>query len=463
MVTTAQEAAERGRAARKLASRRCHGDWKPAPDRPDPVAILERQNASRLPDLVPIRTGRMLRSPFTFFRGAAAVMAADLAATPTTGLTVQLCGDAHLVNFGVFAAPDRDLVFDLNDFDETLPGPWEWDVKRLAASFAIAGRARRFSARERSTATTAALRAYRQAMRRFAAMRTLDVWYARMEVAEQFDRWDRQTAGTHRKAMDKALAKARRKDSLRAFARLTHEVDGQPRIVSDPPLIVPMTDLLGDAELEHFFAGIGTLIRQYRDSLPADRRLLLDGYSAVDSARKVVGVGSVGTRCWIVLLLGHDDDDPLFLQIKEAERSVFEDYAGRSRFGAHGRRVVEGQRLTQAASDVFLGWMRADASFGEGAGHYYVRQLWDAKLSVDIDTIDPHGLEVYAEVCGWTLARAHARTGDRAGIASYLGGSDRFDDAVAEFAERYADQNERDHAALGEAVAAGRLPARDDL
>jgi uncharacterized protein (DUF2252 family) len=425
----------------------------------DPVAILEQQAETRTPELVPIRYGRMVRTPFAFFRGAAAIMAADLADTPATGLDVQLCGDAHLSNFGVYAAPDRDLVFDLNDFDETLPGPWEWDVKRLAASFAVAGRDRGLEASERRETVLAAMRSYRGAMRQFAAMRTLDVWYARLDVAQQFARWVESGGAAARRNADRALAKARRKDSLRAVAKLTRNEDGMPRIVSDPPLIIPLDELLPEAEKERVERELVRLLRGYARTLQADRRHLLGAYRPVEMAHKVVGVGSVGTRAWIVLLLGRDASDPLVLQVKEAQRSVLEPYTRRSRQSNQGQRVVDGQRLMQSASDVFLGWLRVNEGLDGGTRDFYVRQLWDAKVSAPIEELDGYQLARYAEVCGWTLARAHARTGDREAIAAYLGAADRFDRALATFAEAYADQNERDHAALAAAIEAGRLEA----
>jgi uncharacterized protein (DUF2252 family) len=425
----------------------------------DPVAILEQQAETRTPELVPIRYGRMVRTPFAFFRGAAAIMAADLADTPATGLDVQLCGDAHLSNFGVYAAPDRDLVFDLNDFDETLPGPWEWDVKRLAASFAVAGRDRGLEASERRETVLAAMRSYRGAMRQFAAMRTLDVWYARLDVAQQFARWVESGGAAARRNADRALAKARRKDSLRAVAKLTRNEDGMPRIVSDPPLIIPLDELLPETEKERVERELVRLLRGYARTLQADRRHLLGAYRPVEMAHKVVGVGSVGTRAWIVLLLGRDASDPLVLQVKEAQRSVLEPYTRRSRQSNQGQRVVDGQRLMQSASDVFLGWLRVNEGLDGGTRDFYVRQLWDAKVSAPIEELDGYQLARYAEVCGWTLARAHARTGDREAIAAYLGAADRFDRALATFAEAYADQNERDHAALAAAIEAGRLEA----
>jgi uncharacterized protein (DUF2252 family) len=378
-------------------------------------------------------------------------MAADLAATPVTGLRVQLCGDAHLLNFGGFAAPDRSLVFDLNDFDETLPGPWEWDVKRLVASVAVAGRDRGFDPGARRDATTATVSAYREAMRRFADMRTIDVWYARFDIDDQFAHLSQRVSAAERRQVEKGLAKARAKDSLRALRKLTYEVEGEPRIVNDPPLIVPLRDLLDDADVERLQDRLPGYIQAYEDTLQPDRRHLLSAYRAVDLAHKVVGVGSVGTRAWIVLMLGRDASDPLFLQLKEADRSVLEPFAGRSRPNNQGRRVVEGQRLMQAASDVLLGWFRSDDPDGRRRD-YYVRQLWDAKASVAIDALGVDELARYGEICGWTLARAHARTGDRVAIAAYLGHSDRFDKALATFAEAYADQNERDYAAFAAAV-----------
>jgi uncharacterized protein (DUF2252 family) len=437
----------RGSAARTTAPRSGHARWEPAPDRADPVEVLTRQDQTRTSALVPIRHERMLTSPFAFFRGAAAVMAADLADTPVTGLRVQLCGDAHLLNFGGFAAPDRSLVFDLNDFDETLPGPWEWDVKRLAASVAVAGRGRGFADDARRDAIVATVRAYREAMRRFADMRTIDVWYARLDVDQQFARLAQKvSAGQHRR-IDKGLAKAHGKDSLRALQKLTHEVDGEPRIVSDPP-VVPLRDLLDPAEAERVRDRVPVYVQAYEQTLQPDRRHLLGGYRPVDIAHKVVGVGSVGTRAWIVLMLGRDASDPLFLQLKEAERSVLEPFAGRSRPVNQGRRVVEGQRMMQAASDVLLGWLRIEHDVDGRPRDYYVRQLWDEKASVAIDALSADELARYGAICGWTLARAHARTGDRDALAAYLGRSDRFENALAAFAEAYADQNERDYAAF---------------
>ncbi|HEX6696168.1 MAG TPA: DUF2252 domain-containing protein [Solirubrobacteraceae bacterium] len=451
-----------GRAARQRAPRSAHALWEAAPDRRDPVATLERQAATRTPELVPVRYGRMARSPFAFFRGAAAIMAADLAATAVTGLQAQLCGDAHLANFGGFAAPDRSLVFDLNDFDETLPGPWEWDVKRLAASVAVAARDRGFDGAAQHDIVVSGVRAYREAMRAFAAMRTIDVWYARLDVERRLAEWGRHLDTGSRKELDHAVAKARRKNSLRALSKLTYEVDGGPRIVSDPPLIVPIGELLG-ADAAPELARLEALLRDYRRSLPPEVRELAAGYQPVDLAHKVVGVGSVGLRAWIVLLLGRDDADPLFLQVKEAQASVLEPFARRGSVRNQGQRVVRGQRLMQAAGDILLGWLRVEEDIGDGRPRdYYVRQLWDAKGSVPIELLSASELSAYAETCGWTLARAHARSADRVAIGAYLGASDRFDRAVAAFAELYADQNERDHVALVAAIRAGRIAADPD-
>jgi uncharacterized protein (DUF2252 family) len=420
---------------------------------------LEAQDATRVPELVPIRYGRMNVSPFAFFRGAATVMAHDLGAGARTPFQTQLCGDAHLMNFGGFASPERDLVFDLNDFDETLPGPFEWDVKRLAASVEIAGRERAFKKSDRKNAVLESVKAYRCAITRFAAMGNLAVWYARLDVAailgELHAAHDRKLA----KSLARSAAKAESNDSMRALSTLTRDVNGEPRIVSEPPLIVPLAELPnGDAQ-----GVIPAVFRSYRRSLSEDRRVLLDRFRRVDVARKVVGVGSVGTQCWIVLMLGRDDRDPLFLQLKEAEASVLEPLLGGSSFATHGQRVVEGQRLMQAASDIFLGWVHAEPEPDDLTPDFYVRQLRDWKLSIDVRTILPHGLAVYGAACGWTLARAHARSGDAVAIGAYLGGSDRFDRAIAEFARAYADLNEQDHRALLDAIAHRRVSALDGV
>jgi uncharacterized protein (DUF2252 family) len=454
----ASERAAAGRAARSEARRSSHAAWEPPASRADPVAILERQAVSRVPELVPIRYGRMSASPFAFFRGAAAVMSADLAGTPVSGLRVQACGDAHLSNFGAFAAPDRRLVFDLNDFDESLPGPWEWDVKRLAASFAIAGRENGFKRKERAPALLTAVRTYREAMRAFASQRNLEVWYARLDVESVIGEIEAEPKLTAQ--VRKGVAKAQAKDSLRALEKLTHVVDGELRIRAEPPLLVPAEELMPAGESHDLEGVLLEVLGAYRETLPADRQYLLDGYRFRHMARKVVGVGSVGTRAWVVLMTGADDGDPLFLQAKEAEASVLEPYAGASRFKNHGQRVVEGQRLMQAASDIFLGWCPAIGLDGRDRD-FYVRQLWDWKRSVEVERLTPHGLELYARMCGWTLARAHARSGDRIAIAAYLGGGDAFDQAIAEFSESYADQSERDHAALVEAIGSGRIAAEE--
>ena len=424
--------------------------------------MLEDQAKRRVQELVPIRYGRMLASPFTFFRGAAAIMAMDLAKTPESGLRVQACGDAHLSNFGIFAAPDRREVFDINDFDETLPGPWEWDVKRLAASVAIAGRDREFTPKEIRAAVLRTVRSYREAMREFAAMRNLDVWYARLDVDTLLVDLAQVATPKAMKEARKGVAKAGKKNSLKAFDRLVRVVDGEPRIISDPPLLVPVRELVSDDEAQEREERILNLLGRYRESLKGDRRHLFDSYRFVEMARKVVGVGSVGTHAWVVLMMGRDGQDPLFLQAKEAEASVLERYVGKSEFGNHGERVVEGQWLMQASSDILLGWLPAMA-FDGSRRHFYVRQLWDGKRSVDIETLPPRGLAIYGRVCGWALARAHARSGDRIAIGSYLGKSKTFDHAIAEFSERYADQNERDYGLLADAAKSGRIEVETDL
>jgi uncharacterized protein (DUF2252 family) len=461
---TAEQRAARGRAAREECPRSSHAGFELAPDR-DPVKILEAQAETRVPELVPVRYGRMLVSPFTFYRGAAAVMAHDLAATPRAGLRAQLCGDAHLSNVGGYASPERTLVFDLNDFDETLPGPFEWDVKRLVASFEIAGRDREFDDAERRVAVSSAVRSYRTWMRKAAESSNLDVWYARLDVDEIEQRLRAQQAKHQAETVSKAAAKARTKDSMKAFSKLTQIVDGEPRIVSDPPLIVSAADLAEQAgiEYERLESVIHNLFREYRETLQEDRRHLLEEFRFVDLARKVVGVGSVGTRCWILFLLGRDGNDPLFLQIKEAQESVLEPYLGKSDYSNHGQRVVAGQRLMQTTSDIFLGWLRSPDTLDGQSRDFFVRQLWDWKTSVDLDTILPKGLELYGEVCGFLLARAHARSGDRIAIASYLGKGDTFDRALAEFAVAYADQNERDYAVLKKAADEGRISVQEGL
>jgi uncharacterized protein (DUF2252 family) len=449
------ERAAVGKAARGDASRSSHGEWAPAKDRPDPVELLEAQATTRVGQLVPLRYGRMLVSPFTFYRGAAAVMASDVAAAPRSGFDVQLCGDAHLSNFGAYASPDRELVFDVNDFDETLPGPWEWDVMRLAASFAIAGRASGFKRGVRRQIVAAMSAKYRQAMQRMADIGNLEVWYTKMDVEAVARGWATAAGEKEVKAFRRNLAKTRAKDRMRALSKLTREVDGKLRIVSEPPLIVPIDELVDDTEAE-IEARVLEILADYRDSLPEDRRVLLDSYRFVDAALKVVGVGSVGTRAFVVLLLGRDSGDPLFLQVKEAQRSVLEPYAVASAFENQGERVVQGQRLTQAASDILLGWVKAKGIDGEQRD-FYVRQLWDQKGSAKVENMDPPALTAYAEICGTTLAHAHARSGDRIAIASYLGKSETFDKAMATFAESYADQNESDYAALKAAADDGRI------
>jgi uncharacterized protein (DUF2252 family) len=458
------ERAARGKEARAAVPRDSHAVFDPPPGRPDPLGLLEEQAKSRVPELVPIRWGRMMVSPFTFYRGAALPMASDLATTPVSGLAVQACGDAHLSNFGIFGSAERRLVFDVNDFDETLPGPWEWDVKRLTASLEVAGRDNGFGGKDRREIVTAAVARYRQAMRSFAGMTNLDVWYERADLEDLRAEFDSQMKKRQRKKVDRGMAKARTRDSMQEVAKLTHPVDGRPRIISDPPLLVPVTDLLDKQEdFAAFEAQIKELIVKYRRTVETARRFLLEQYGYADMARKVVGVGSVGTRCWIILMLGRDDKDPLFLQVKEAEASVLSRFVGASKYPNMGQRVVAGQRLMQASSDIFLGWQRAEAGQDGKQRDFYVRQLRDWKYSIAIEDLAPDAMRIYGELCGWTLARAHARSGDRIAIASYLGGSDVFDRAITQFASAYADQNERDHKSLVDAVASGRITAERDL
>jgi uncharacterized protein (DUF2252 family) len=453
-----------------------HSGWSPATDRPDPVALLEQQNRNREPDLVPVRHGRMMVSPFTFYRGAAKVMAADLKDTPVAGLDAQLCGDAHLSNFGAFASPERTLLFDLNDFDETLPGPFEYDVKRMAASFAIAGRNNGFSPADAQAAALASVTAYREAMAGFAQLPTMDIWYSRLPEDELMTsvratvaqagatahgKKARKRAAKEGKRAEKTVEKAHTRDSLQALSKLGEVVDGRYQIVSQPPVVVPARDLAAAYGLSP--GALGRVIRQqfraYRASLPDDRRQLLERFEIVDMARKVVGVGSVGTRAFIVLLQGRDEHDPLFLQVKEATASVLEGSLRRSRYRQPGERVVQGQRMMQAASDVYLGWTKGV----EAGRYYYWRQLRDMKGSALVELMTPLALAFYARTCGWTLARAHARSGDPVAIAEYLGDSDAFDRSVTDFSQRYADQNERDFEGFAQAVRSGRLEAREGI
>jgi uncharacterized protein (DUF2252 family) len=460
---TVEERVARGRAARAEVPRSSHAGFEPAPRRPDPVKLLQRQAETRVPELVPIRYGRMLVSPFTFYRGSALIMASDLAATPRSGLTVQCCGDAHLSNFGVFASPERKLVFDLNDFDETLPGPWEWDVKRLAVSVLIAARDRNFSVKEQDRILLDTVEAYRTSMAGFAELNDLDVWYAHLDVERALQDLGGQLEAKAVKRTKKALAKARTKDSMSAFSKLTERVDGETRIVAEPPLIVPIEDLAEDTERDEMFDALRALMGSYRDTLERDRRVLLDQFHLVDFARKVVGVGSVGTRAWIALMLGRDGEDPLFLQMKEAEASVLEQFLGPSEFENHGERVVTGQRLMQASSDIFLGWVHVESGLDERDRDFYGRQLKDWKGSAEIDQMVPSGMAEYGRLCGWTLARAHARSGDRIAIAAYLGKGPSFDRAIVEFSHAYAEQNDRDYQTLLAAVKAGKVVAETGL
>ena len=464
---TVEQRVARGRAARNVAPRSGHGRWEPAARRPDPVALLEEQAASRVPQMVPIRYGRMLVSPFTFYRGAALIMATDLAATPVSGITVQLCGDAHLSNFGLFGTPERRMLFDINDFDETLPGPWEWDVKRLAASFEVMGRDRGFTPADRRAVVMAGVKEYRDRMRQAAGMSSLDAWYEHLE-AGMLLKMVRKEVRVKRVTKDEArvteemVAKARTRDSTRVLAKRADEVDGELRIVADPPIIIPIEDLVTPgSEWENPAPLIKKLLSSYRRTLGRQHHPI-EEYRYVHSAYKMVGVGSVGTRCYIMLMLGRDHNDPLFLQVKEAQASVLERFLPESTYRHHGERVVAGQRLMQGATDIFLGWQRIRGLDGV-TRDYYVRQFQDWKGSADVDSLLVPGAVLYARICGATLARAHARWGDRIAIASYLGKGDAFDRAIADFSAAYADQNEQDYAAFKAAIDAGRLTAQTGL
>ncbi len=458
---TVEERIADGRAARSRAPRSTQGQFEVDGNRPDPIALLEEQAATRVPELVPIRYARMSASPFAFFRGAALIMAADLAPTPTTGITVQLCGDAHVSNFGIFASPERQLVFDINDFDETLPGPWEWDVKRLAASLHIAGQGNGFTNAQARSVVLAAVARYRTAMAEFAAMSNLAVWYANVPVESALSRAQKVIDPRTAKLASRTVAKAKTRDHLHSFAKLV-EVNGeQIRFISDPPLLVRMDELLDEAARPEMAARIQQAFLDYRESLSADRRSLLDQFRPVELARKVVGVGSVGTRAWVMLMMGRDTADPLFMQIKEAQPSVLERFLPPSKYDNCGHRVVAGQRTMQANSDILLGWNRMTGL--DGVEHdFYVRQLHDWKGSADIEQLSPEGLAAYGALCGWTLARAHARSGDRVAIAAYLGSGTVFDRAIADFAAAYAERNQHDYNALLTAIADGRLPTQDE-
>ena len=445
----------RGKDARKAVPLESHAEFRPGRSR-DPVGLLLGQAKTRVAELVPVRHGRMLVSPFAYYRGAALPMAADLATTPRSGLRVQLCGDAHLSNFGAFASPERRLVFDVNDFDETLPGPFEWDIKRLAASLAIAGRDNGFPAGARRKIVLAAPDSYRAAMRTFAGQPMLTVWYARLEIEQAIGEFRSQVKADRFKAAEALLAKAHTRDSTQALGKLTTVADGQRRIISDPPMIVPVEEVFTNVQASVLYEQIRAVLHRYRRTLQSDRRHLLEQFTLVQMARKVVGVGSVGTRAWILLMDAGDGVEPLFLQAKEAQPSVLADYCGRSQYNNQGERVVAGQHLMQAQSDIFLGWTRVPAPDGVERD-FYIRQLRDWKFSMPIEAMLPAGMTVYARLCGWTLARAHARSGDRIALAAYLGGSAKFDQAITDFAETYADQNERDYAALQAAVKDGRI------
>jgi uncharacterized protein (DUF2252 family) len=455
---TAKERAARGKALRKKVPHDRHAEWSPPKKRGDPVTILERQSAERMQDLVPIRYGRMQASAFAFFRGGAAIMAADLAKSPTSGLGAQLCGDAHLMNFGLFETPERTLVFGLNDFDETLPGPFEWDVKRLAASMDIAARELGLEKAERSSAVLGTVRAYREAMIQFAAMRDLEVWYTRLPATQLQAQLKADAGAKAGKEVGRQIVHSLRRDHLRAFDRLIRTEGGTIRFVSEPPLLVPAEELLDGAERKRYVGAIREFLKQYRESLAPHTRALMERYRFMHMARKVSGIGSVGMRSWVVLFIGRDPGDPLLLQLKEAKRSVLEPYTAPTHYENQGRRVVEGQRFMRVASDPLLGWYRLRAFDGK-VHEFYVRQLWDGKSSIDVDRLSAEGLRCYGEACGWTLARGHARSGDRIAMAAYLGKKDSFDRAIATFAAAYAKVNQHDHLRLVEAIDKGRVTA----
>ena len=459
---TPEERAAHGRKAREIVPRSRHGEWTPPPNRTDPLEILALQATTRVPDLVPIRYGRMAASPFAFYRGAAAVMASDLAYDEHSHLDVQLCGDAHLVNFGGFASPERDMIFDVNDFDETLPGPFEWDLKRLAASVEVAARSRGFDDKLRRSLVAKSAKGYRHAMRTFATMRNLDLWYLRLDAAAMTDRWKEEAGPTVMENFMNRVEKAKSKDHLRAVAKLTEEVDGSLRFRADPPLLTPADQIFDPANADTMVKSLLGGLTDYRTTLQGDRQHLLSRYEFVDLARKVVGVGSVGTRCWVALFIGRDKGDPLVLQVKQAEQSVAEPFLQPSEFTNMGQRVVEGQRLVQSASDIFLGWDQVNGEDGVPRDFYF-RQMWDWKLSPEIDTMLPEGLAVYVQMCGYVLALGHARSGDAIAIDAYLGTGPKFDEAMCRFATAYADQNEKDHQALKQAIATNKIHAISDV
>jgi uncharacterized protein (DUF2252 family) len=454
---TREQRISRGKAARAEVPRASHAEFVAGSGRAEPLTLLMAEDATRVPELLPIRYARMASSAFAFFRGAALPMASDLATTPRSGLNVQLCGDAHLSNFGLFASPERHVVFDINDFDETIPGPWEWDVKRLATSVEIAGRANGYSSKVRRASVLATVASYRRSMRAFARMDPLDVWYSHADMTRITSLIEGSLSARQRKNVERTVAKAQTKDNLGALGRFATVQDGEPRLSAEPPLVVPVRDLWSGKEAQKVAEELRRLLSGYRDTLEPERRVLLDRYRLVDMARKVVGVGSVGTRSWMLLLID-DDLHPLFLQAKEAGPSALEQFVGASEYDNAGQRVVIGQRLMQAVSDIFLGWIRV-TGIDDVRRDFYLRQLRDWKGSVEVEFVRPEGIGPYGELCGWTLARAHARSGDPVAVAAYLGGSASFDEAVHSFAVSYADQNERDHQSLLDAIASGRITA----
>ena len=461
IVLSESESIDRGKQARKSVPRKLLASVSPRPDGFDPIAVLEAQAKTRVQNLVPIRYQRMSESPFAFYRGGAAIMASDLAQSPQTSISVQLCGDAHLSNFGIFASPERNLVFDLNDFDETLPGPWEWDVKRLCASLVIAAQSNGFSLDDQLEVAVRAARSYRQAMFTNAEMSALDVWYSKFNIDEFIQTNARKVSEAERTRMLKNRDKAQSRNSAQAFSKLTEEVDGQPRFLNAPPLLVPIFQMLSESQAQLVWDIISKTMAEYARSLPPDRRHLLNQYQMVDLAHKVVGVGSVGTRAWVILMMGHEGDDPLLLQVKQAEPSVLEKHLRKSATDNHGQRVVYGQRIMQTVSDIFLGWTKVQAPDGTHID-YYVRQLRDGKFSAQVELMTPTTMGLYADACGWTLSRAHARSGDRVAIASYLGNGEQFEDALAKFSSHYAARNARDYEKLIAAIKSGRVVASDE-
>ena len=435
-----------------------HAAWQFSPDRRDVIGLLEQQNTIRLQSLIPLRFSRMAVSPFTFYRGAAAIMANDLARTPVTGIPVQCIGDAHIGNFGIFYSPSKRLMFDVNDFDETTIGPWEWDIKRLAVSVEIAGRTLGLKESQCRQAVHRCVRHYRESIRDFASRGFLDTWYTHIDLEDRLDELEKSTKARPSRTLHGAISKAKAKDSRKAADRLTYVDNGRLRFRSDPPELVQINDLPGYDDVDALRGRLDMLLDTYRDSLYADRRHVLDQYHFEDIARKVVGVGSVGTRCWVGAFVGRDLSDPLILQMKEAVASVLAPYVGNAPYPTHGERVVQGQKLVQSTADILLGWAQFIASDGRPRD-YYVRQLWNGKGSINLDTLHADSLSNLGALCAWCLAHAHARSGDSVAIGAYLGQGEEFDDALVAFSAAYADQNEDDFALFTRLIKSGELPS----